>query len=126
MSWCNFLKVVTCGNVPLESSFQRVPRCVYTSTSLYEYRGWDSKAANPTHRRFTWGLRSLEVRKIFIFIYFEIAIPHCQIGCYKYSMPPFVQCCILLCPLLIHCLNKICHVYRHPPELSPFCWYGVM
>uniref|UniRef100_A0A1D1YYS5 Putative membrane protein At1g16860 n=1 Tax=Anthurium amnicola TaxID=1678845 RepID=A0A1D1YYS5_9ARAE len=52
--------VVTCGNVPLESSFQKVPRCVYTSTSLYEYRGWDSKAANPTHRRFTWGLRSLE------------------------------------------------------------------
>ncbi|KAK9076834.1 hypothetical protein SSX86_005168 [Deinandra increscens subsp. villosa] len=52
--------VVTCGNVPLESSFQRVPRCVYTSTSLYEYRGWDSKAANPTHRRFTWGLRSVE------------------------------------------------------------------
>ncbi|XP_042498855.1 uncharacterized membrane protein At1g16860-like [Macadamia integrifolia] len=52
--------VVTCGNVPLESSFQKVSRCVYTSTSLYEYRGWDSKAANPTHRRFTWGLRSLE------------------------------------------------------------------
>ncbi|CAK9146094.1 unnamed protein product [Ilex paraguariensis] len=52
--------VVTCGNVPLESSFQKVPRCVYTSTSLYEYRGWDSKAANPTHRRLTWGLRSSE------------------------------------------------------------------
>ncbi|KAF7124578.1 hypothetical protein RHSIM_Rhsim12G0214700 [Rhododendron simsii] len=52
--------VVTCGNVPLESSFQRVPRCVYTSTSLYEYRGWDSKAAHATHRRFTWGLRSSE------------------------------------------------------------------
>ncbi|CAN1780136.1 Uncharacterized membrane protein At1g16860 [Linum perenne] len=53
--------VVTCGNVPLESSFQKVPRCVYTSTSLYEYRGWDSKAANGQHRRFTWGLRSLEI-----------------------------------------------------------------
>ncbi|XP_076910278.1 putative membrane protein At1g16860 [Bidens hawaiensis] len=52
--------IVTCGNVPLESSFERVPRCVYTSTSLYEYRGWDSKAANPTHRRFTWGLRFTE------------------------------------------------------------------
>ncbi|MQL85909.1 hypothetical protein Taro_018435 [Colocasia esculenta] len=52
--------VVTCGNVPLESSFQKVPRCVYTSSSLYEYRGWESKAANSTHRRFTWGLRSLE------------------------------------------------------------------
>ncbi|KAI3772126.1 hypothetical protein L6452_03301 [Arctium lappa] len=52
--------VVTCGNVPLESSFQGVPRCVYTSTRLYEYRGWGSKPANPTHRRFTWGLRSME------------------------------------------------------------------
>ncbi|GAB2267407.1 hypothetical protein Dimus_002390 [Dionaea muscipula] len=49
--------VVTCGNVPLESSFQRVPRCVYTSTSLYEYRGYHSKPANGKHRPFTWGLR---------------------------------------------------------------------
>lgn len=61
-----FVKVVTCGNVPLESSFQKVPRCVYTSTSLYEYRGWDSKAANATHRRFTWGLRSSEVSSSFL------------------------------------------------------------
>ncbi|KAG6760599.1 hypothetical protein POTOM_037122 [Populus tomentosa] len=52
--------VVTCGNVPLESSFQRVPRCVYTSTRLYEYRAWGSKPANPSHRHFTWGLRSSE------------------------------------------------------------------
>lgn len=50
--------VVTCGNVPLETSFQKVPRCVYTSTSLYEYRGWGSKPANPSHRYFTWALRS--------------------------------------------------------------------
>ncbi|KAJ8770590.1 hypothetical protein K2173_018081 [Erythroxylum novogranatense] len=60
--------VVTCGNVPLESSFQKVPRCVYTSTSLYEYRGWDSKAVNPTHRRFTWGLRLLERRAVDFYI----------------------------------------------------------
>ena len=52
--------VVTCGNFPLQSSFQRIPRCVYTSTRLYEYRGWDSKTANPKHRRFTWGLRTAE------------------------------------------------------------------
>ncbi|KAK7255015.1 hypothetical protein RIF29_28414 [Crotalaria pallida] len=52
--------VVTCGNVPLESSFQKVPRCVYTSTSLYEYRAWGSREANPNHHRFTWGLRSAE------------------------------------------------------------------
>nr|GMC71522.1 uncharacterized membrane protein At1g16860-like [Ipomoea batatas]GMC73029.1 uncharacterized membrane protein At1g16860-like [Ipomoea batatas]GMC77356.1 uncharacterized membrane protein At1g16860-like [Ipomoea batatas]GMC78002.1 uncharacterized membrane protein At1g16860-like [Ipomoea batatas]GME16624.1 uncharacterized membrane protein At1g16860-like [Ipomoea batatas] len=60
--------VVTCGNVPLESSFQRVPRCVYTSSSLYEYRGWGSKAANPTHRRFTWGLRSSEKHVVDFYI----------------------------------------------------------
>ncbi|XP_044967723.1 uncharacterized membrane protein At1g16860-like isoform X2 [Hordeum vulgare subsp. vulgare] len=52
--------VVTCGNFPLESSFQRIPRCVYTSTRLYEYRGWGSKTANPKHRRFTWGLQRAE------------------------------------------------------------------
>ncbi|KAH9322266.1 hypothetical protein KI387_016905, partial [Taxus chinensis] len=52
--------VVTCGSIPLESSFQKVSRCVYTSTGLYEYRGWDSKPANAKHRRFTWGLRYLE------------------------------------------------------------------
>ncbi|KAG5239438.1 balbiani ring family protein [Salix suchowensis] len=52
--------VVTCGNVPLESSFLRVPRCVYTSTRLYEYRAWGSKPANPGHLHFKWGLRSSE------------------------------------------------------------------
>ncbi|XP_031477950.1 uncharacterized membrane protein At1g16860-like [Nymphaea colorata] len=53
--------VVTCGNVPLESSFLKVPRCIYTSTSLYEYKGWDLKAAaSAKNRSFTWGLRSLE------------------------------------------------------------------
>ncbi|XP_024372379.1 uncharacterized membrane protein At1g16860 isoform X2 [Physcomitrium patens] len=49
--------VVTCGSVPLESSYQRVSRCVYTSTGLYEYRHYSSKKASEKHRRFTWGLR---------------------------------------------------------------------
>ncbi|CAL9060771.1 unnamed protein product [Musa banksii] len=52
--------VVTCGNFPLESSYHKVPRCVYTSTGLYEYRGWDSRTANSQRRCFTWGLRSME------------------------------------------------------------------
>ncbi|XP_073002219.1 uncharacterized membrane protein At1g16860-like [Typha latifolia] len=60
--------VVTCGHVPLESSFQKVPRCVYTSTCLYEYRGWNSKPANSKHRRFTWGLRSMERRAVDFYI----------------------------------------------------------
>ncbi|KAJ7530555.1 hypothetical protein O6H91_14G008100 [Diphasiastrum complanatum] len=52
--------VVTCGSVSLESSFQRVNRCIYTSTGLYEYRGVNSLPANSKHRRFTWGVRHLE------------------------------------------------------------------
>ncbi|KAG9455114.1 hypothetical protein H6P81_008018 [Aristolochia fimbriata] len=52
--------VVTCGSIPLESSFQKVSRCVYVSTELQEYRGWGGKSANPRHRRLTWGLRHSE------------------------------------------------------------------
>lgn len=52
--------VVTCGSMPLESSYQRVNRCVYTSSGLYEYRGFKAKPARPKHRTFTWGLRYLE------------------------------------------------------------------
>ncbi|GAB2298938.1 hypothetical protein Dimus_033014 [Dionaea muscipula] len=52
--------IVTCGSIPLESSFQRVPRCVYVSTELHEYKGWGGKSANPRHRFFTWGCRYSE------------------------------------------------------------------
>jgi len=52
--------VVTCGSVPLETSYQRVNRCIYSSTGLYEYRGWKAKPARVGHRLFTWGLRYLE------------------------------------------------------------------
>lgn len=55
------IQVVTCGSIPLESSFQKVPRCVYVSTELYEYRGWGRKSANPKHRFFSWGCRHVEV-----------------------------------------------------------------
>lgn len=47
--------------MPLESSYQRVNRCIYTSTGLYEYKGFMSKPANDKHRMFTWGLRAMEV-----------------------------------------------------------------
>ncbi|KAJ8753035.1 hypothetical protein K2173_011803 [Erythroxylum novogranatense] len=38
--------VVTCGSIALESSYQRVPRCVFVSTELYEYRGCGGKSAH--------------------------------------------------------------------------------
>lgn len=52
--------VVTCGSVSLESSYEKVSKCVYTSTSLYEYRGLNVKPANCKQSCFTWGLRYLE------------------------------------------------------------------
>lgn len=52
--------VVTCGSIPLESSFQKVPRCVYVSTELYEYKGWGGKSADPKHRCFSWECRNSE------------------------------------------------------------------
>ncbi|GKV01928.1 hypothetical protein SLEP1_g14437 [Rubroshorea leprosula] len=52
--------VVTCGSISLESSYQRVPRCVYVSTELYEYKGWGGKSANPKHHCFSWGCRHSE------------------------------------------------------------------
>nr|CAD1831645.1 unnamed protein product [Ananas comosus var. bracteatus] len=51
---------VTCGHVPLVTSYQDVSRCIFTSSELYEYRGWSGAPANPNHRRFTWGLRHSE------------------------------------------------------------------
>ncbi|GAB4826521.1 hypothetical protein Ancab_033417 [Ancistrocladus abbreviatus] len=52
--------VVTCGSIPLESSFQKVSRCVYVSTELYEYRGWGGKSAKPRHCLFSWRCRHSE------------------------------------------------------------------
>ncbi|GMI91441.1 hypothetical protein like AT4G22290 [Hibiscus trionum] len=47
--------VVTCGSSPLESSYQKVPRCIYVSTELYEYKGWGGKSTDSKHRSFSWG-----------------------------------------------------------------------
>lgn len=52
--------VVTCGSIPLESPFQKVPRCVYVSTELFEYRGLGGKSANPKHHFYSWGCRNSE------------------------------------------------------------------
>ncbi|XP_068651377.1 uncharacterized membrane protein At1g16860-like [Aristolochia californica] len=46
----------SCGSLSLESSYEKVPRCIYTSTKLYEYRGTISKLANISSRFFGWNL----------------------------------------------------------------------
>nr|XP_016477443.1 PREDICTED: uncharacterized membrane protein At1g16860-like [Nicotiana tabacum] len=52
--------VVTCGSYPLQTSFQRIPRCVYASTELQEYKGCGGKSAHPRQRCFSWGRRHSE------------------------------------------------------------------
>ncbi|KAH7315874.1 hypothetical protein KP509_21G069000 [Ceratopteris richardii] len=60
--------VVTCGSIPLETSYQKVPRCVYTSSGLYEYMYFKGKPASANHLSFTWGLRHLERQAVDFYI----------------------------------------------------------
>lgn len=46
----------SCGTIYLESSYEKVPRCVYTSTLLYEFLGFGSKLADFKGRCFQWNL----------------------------------------------------------------------
>ncbi|CAI9086871.1 OLC1v1020792C1 [Oldenlandia corymbosa var. corymbosa] len=84
--------VVTCGSVPLESSFQRVPRCVYTATELYEYRGWGGKSANPRHRYLSWGCRTSEKYVADFYISdFQSGLRALVKAGYNHKVTPFVK-----------------------------------
>ncbi|XP_010933777.1 uncharacterized membrane protein At1g16860 isoform X1 [Elaeis guineensis] len=50
----------SCGDLALESSYEKVGRCVYTSMLLYEYCGFGSKPANANSRYFWWNLAYVE------------------------------------------------------------------
>lgn len=50
----------SCEDLSLESSYEKVGRCVYTSTLLYEYNGFGSKLTNPSSRYFKWNLAYVE------------------------------------------------------------------
>jgi len=52
---------VSCGNVSLESSYEKVHECVYTSTLLYEYEGFGWKALTAKAPYFSWRLTYSEV-----------------------------------------------------------------
>ncbi|KAK9743208.1 hypothetical protein RND81_03G224400 [Saponaria officinalis] len=51
---------VSCGNVSLESSYERVSKCVYTSTLLYEYHGFGFTMLDANVPSFLWRLAYLE------------------------------------------------------------------
>lgn len=54
---------VSCADVCLESSYEKVGGCVYTSTLLYEYEGFGLNAKQPC---FLWKLAYSEVCDYFI------------------------------------------------------------
>lgn len=78
---CNFIQVVTCGSIPLESSFQSISRCVYVSTELHEYRGWRGKSADSSHRCLSWGLRHTEVGCFANISFFFFFLLTCKLEC---------------------------------------------
>ncbi|KAF5760530.1 putative uncharacterized membrane protein [Helianthus annuus] len=52
--------IVTCGSIPLESSFQKVERCVYVSTELFEHKRGRGKSPVANHCCFSWGCSNSE------------------------------------------------------------------
>ncbi|GMH21761.1 hypothetical protein Nepgr_023603 [Nepenthes gracilis] len=47
---------VSCGNISLESSYEKVSRCIYTSTLLYEYKGFGLRDLDANEACFLWKL----------------------------------------------------------------------
>ncbi|KAL0904581.1 hypothetical protein M5K25_026708 [Dendrobium thyrsiflorum] len=52
-------ELVTCGNTSLDTSYQNVPRCAYTSIELHERKRWNLSIASFTAH--SWTLRHSEV-----------------------------------------------------------------
>lgn len=52
--------LVSCGSVSLESSYEKADRCIYTSTLLYECKGFDLKTLNVSISCFRWRLAYCE------------------------------------------------------------------
>ncbi|XP_009401785.2 uncharacterized membrane protein At1g16860-like isoform X4 [Musa acuminata AAA Group] len=50
----------SCGDLSLESSYEKAGRCVYTSTLLYECCGCHPKQAHVSHQCFQWNLAFVE------------------------------------------------------------------
>ncbi|KAE7999314.1 hypothetical protein FH972_003758 [Carpinus fangiana] len=52
--------LASCGSVALESSYEKATRCIYASTLLYEYRGFDLTPVNLKKSCFQWSLAYCE------------------------------------------------------------------
>lgn len=50
----------SCGDLVLESSYEKIGRCIYSSTLLYEYRGFGSRTSAANSLCFRWNLTYVE------------------------------------------------------------------
>ncbi|VAH34794.1 unnamed protein product [Triticum turgidum subsp. durum] len=60
---CNvpsFMQLVSCGDISLISSYEKVENCVYTSTLLRKCGRWGSEVANPKNNCSRWKLTHAE------------------------------------------------------------------
>uniref|UniRef100_A0ACD5V5I6 Uncharacterized protein n=1 Tax=Avena sativa TaxID=4498 RepID=A0ACD5V5I6_AVESA len=54
--------LVSCGDISLISSYEKVENCVYTSTLLRKCGRWGSEVANPINNHSRWKLTHAEVQ----------------------------------------------------------------
>ncbi|KAL2461444.1 putative membrane protein [Abeliophyllum distichum] len=57
--------LVSCGSVSLESSYEKVAQCVYTSTLLYEFGELGLKPSDVRNSCFNWRLAYAEIRQTY-------------------------------------------------------------
>jgi hypothetical protein len=62
----SFMQFVSCGDISLISSYEKVENCVYTSTLLRKCGGGGSKILNPMNRCSKWKLTHAEVPYIYL------------------------------------------------------------
>uniref|UniRef100_A0A453CJN2 Uncharacterized protein n=1 Tax=Aegilops tauschii subsp. strangulata TaxID=200361 RepID=A0A453CJN2_AEGTS len=74
--------LVSCGDISLISSYEKVENCVYTSTLLRKCGRWGSEVANPKNNCSRWKLTHAEVRMLCGYLhlicrdYLSLYVPH--------------------------------------------------
>ncbi|KAG8065525.1 hypothetical protein GUJ93_ZPchr0004g39402 [Zizania palustris] len=62
--------IVSCGDISLISSYEKVENCVYTSAILSKLGRWGSEVANPKNRCSKWKLMHAEVWMLCCYLHF--------------------------------------------------------
>ncbi|KAL6555497.1 hypothetical protein OROHE_007169 [Orobanche hederae] len=97
----------------LETSFQKVQRCVYASSELYKYRGCGVKPTNVKQRWFSWGCTySKRFVADFYILDFQSGLTTLVKAGYGAKVAPFVRS------------KLVVDVTKDPSKLSPIFLYA--